>query len=1080
MNYELTNKFTVAPEMVSHVNFKDSTINDTLLYQMVEKLRIPHKKVVFAQAKLESMSYCSELYETNFNLFGMSSTTGGVRSWIALGGGSSANSQTYHGIWFDVSALTYETILSYDLPSRTITITPTGATWRAWVLGTPFTFTGAQTVTHAATQGLWFIAIDGSGNLVASQTAWDILAVSPVAIVYYDATTPDYLLLDERHHFDRNAEWHLSQHYALGTFVKNGTDFGLSGYTLSTNTDAGNQWALAGGTAVDEDINVLCSPVAAAGPYQTWRKSGAAGNFIRTARTLPFHYNAGTGFIQYNQFTGGSWQLTDVGNQQYVNYYIYAATSVETSKQIMVLPGQAVYSTLSAAKSEAASALDLTQFPSAEYVALYQVTFLAKTAFGNTGKCDIEAVSKISGTRVLSSSSAVSGMQNPMTAVGDLIAGSTAGAAIALPVGSNTNVLTVVGGVPAWAAPSGGYVLPAATSSVLGGVKPDGTSILNAAGVISATAASVGALATGGTAANSAQLGGVAAANYALAANVPVVATTVPLIDGVAAIGAKGKWADADHVHPVDTSRLASGAQAADSAKLGGTVAASYALTANVPVVGIVVPLMDGTATIGASGKWADNAHIHPTDTGRLAVGATAADSSKLGAQLPAFYQTAYTILGALGALANASGYLFNNGSGVLSYATPGGAGTVTSVSTAAANNGVTATWSMSSPTPALTIGLGNITPSSSTITKATTVAALTLADKAYSLETSTAATSNTTHTCSPYLNFYAGIWNGSINSQRGFTQQVVGISGSNYGYNLNFSSTDTANILLLTGNGGAATFISTVTATSFNGITALASVSSPPDATAAVVGTSTTVARQDHVHALNMTGDVTSVGVVTTLATTQAAVHTWSAIQTFTLGCVYTASAGGSTEGQVWNDSTQKAATVYVDGVKQFLSGTIFSMTADGTNGAATAATSIIGTGIGTKTTPGGFFVAGKTLRVRGTGVFTSTGTPGTATIKLMLGAVQVATSAAITPTISKTAAFYEFEFIITCRSATTVMGSGALYMDAVITAIAVPSAAVATIVNATTYVIDVTSTNSSASGCIWTTKTCIIEVLN
>ena len=40
------------------------------------------------------------------------------------------------------------------------------------------------------------------------------------------------------------------------------------------------------------------------------------------------------------------------------------------------------------------------------------------------------------------------------------------------------------------------YTLPTATNSVLGGVKPDGTSILNTAGVISATAASVGAAAT--------------------------------------------------------------------------------------------------------------------------------------------------------------------------------------------------------------------------------------------------------------------------------------------------------------------------------------------------------------------------------------------------------------------------------------------------------------------------------------------------------------------------------------------------------------------------------------------------------
>ena len=43
------------------------------------------------------------------------------------------------------------------------------------------------------------------------------------------------------------------------------------------------------------------------------------------------------------------------------------------------------------------------------------------------------------------------------------------------------------------------YVLPTATNSILGGVKPDGTSILNTAGAISATAASVGAAAVGST-----------------------------------------------------------------------------------------------------------------------------------------------------------------------------------------------------------------------------------------------------------------------------------------------------------------------------------------------------------------------------------------------------------------------------------------------------------------------------------------------------------------------------------------------------------------------------------------------------
>lgn len=48
------------------------------------------------------------------------------------------------------------------------------------------------------------------------------------------------------------------------------------------------------------------------------------------------------------------------------------------------------------------------------------------------------------------------GFANPMTATGDLITGGSGGAAQRLAVGSNGQVLTVVGGVPAWATAGGG------------------------------------------------------------------------------------------------------------------------------------------------------------------------------------------------------------------------------------------------------------------------------------------------------------------------------------------------------------------------------------------------------------------------------------------------------------------------------------------------------------------------------------------------------------------------------------------------------------------------------------------------
>ena len=87
------------------------------------------------------------------------------------------------------------------------------------------------------------------------------------------------------------------------------------------------------------------------------------------------------------------------------------------------------------------------------------------------------------------------------------------------------------------------YTLLAATSSVLGGVKPDGTSILNTAGAISATAASVGADASGAAAAragtgtcttgqyeNQDRIGGPSCAqvDYSQLSGTPTIPATIP------------------------------------------------------------------------------------------------------------------------------------------------------------------------------------------------------------------------------------------------------------------------------------------------------------------------------------------------------------------------------------------------------------------------------------------------------------------------------------------------------------------------------------------------------------------------
>lgn len=73
-------------------------------------------------------------------------------------------------------------------------------------------------------------------------------------------------------------------------------------------------------------------------------------------------------------------------------------------------------------------------------------------------------------------------------------------------------------------------------------------------------------------------------------------------------------------------------------------------------------------------------------------------------------YQPLATNLTSIGGLANTSGFLKNNGSGVFTYENPAGSGTVTDISIVSAN-GISGSVATSTSTPAITLSLGAITP---------------------------------------------------------------------------------------------------------------------------------------------------------------------------------------------------------------------------------------------------------------------------------------------------------------------------------------------------------------------------------
>jgi hypothetical protein len=89
---------------------------------------------------------------------------------------------------------------------------------------------------------------------------------------------------------------------------------------------------------------------------------------------------------------------------------------------------------------------------------------------------------------------------------------------------------------------------------------------------------------------------------YATTASVPVASSTLPLMNGSADIGAGTTWAKADHVHPSDTSRYAaSNPSGYQTAAQITTALAPYALTAAPTLTGTVL-VQQTTVTSGNSG----------------------------------------------------------------------------------------------------------------------------------------------------------------------------------------------------------------------------------------------------------------------------------------------------------------------------------------------------------------------------------------------------------------------------------------------------------------------------------------------
>lgn len=297
----------------------------------------------------------------------------------------------------------------------------------------------------------------------------------------------------------------------------------------------------------------------------------------------------------------------------------------------------------------------------------------------------------------------------------------------------------------------------------------------------------------------------------------------------------------------------------------------------------------------------------------------------------------------------------------------------------------------------------------------------------------------------------------------------------------------------LTTAAQGAITVSGTTTPTMASGVLALQGISTFPTFGANGEGAISLSATSGIViGGKGSTNDITinnSAGAVVfrTLTGTTGGIFTgkveFDIVDQHDVGLTLLSSAPTTTNGTIWNDSTQKTLGSYENGLIIYKSGYMYSAAATVVTAGTGANSLLSATAVGTLTLPANFLLPGKVIHIRVMGSITTTGSPGTVTMTAALGGTAVCTNSGApnTPTASLAGVDVTVDIFMTCQTAGS---SGTVYANGfwafqggannMIT-----SAAPTTINTTTTQAITLSSTNSVGGGSVLTISTAIVEVI-
>jgi hypothetical protein len=296
---------------------------------------------------------------------------------------------------------TTDSTMSFTDGTRTFSISPAVSTFDFYTRGVKFTKSSTENYVISDVDGLHYIYYNSSGVLTesvnpSSDTLEELIEQECFCMsVYWNvAHVLSHHVGEERHGIQMDGATHARLHFADGAIFVEGLALGDINADASGNLNSSAQLSASTGFFEDEDLFFTVPAKTVPAQINVIYREGANGIWTEdTATDYPVK-RFGSSRLAYNQFTGGTWTQTEVGNNNFMLMHIAVTNNITPADRWVAIQGQNVYLNISDAQTGAQTELNTLAFgglPSPELLFIGTVIFQTSNSYTNAVKARIRS-----------------------------------------------------------------------------------------------------------------------------------------------------------------------------------------------------------------------------------------------------------------------------------------------------------------------------------------------------------------------------------------------------------------------------------------------------------------------------------------------------------------------------------------------------------------------------------------------------------------------------------------------------------------------------------------------------------------